>query len=132
MLTIAITSFSFIYGPHPKDESGNGGGFVFDCRALPNPGRYEEYKALSGKDRAVQLFLEQEDEVATFLDSVFKLVSQSVKKYQERGFTSLSVNFGCTGGQHRSVYSAERLAEYLQNHFDIYLNLVHLREEVWG
>ena len=132
MLTVTITSFSFIYGPHPKDESGNGGGFIFDCRALPNPGRYEEYKALSGKDSAIRLFLEQKDEVAVFLDSVFKLVSQSVKKYQERNFTSLAVNFGCTGGQHRSVYSAERLAEYLQKHFDIHLNLVHLREEVWG
>lgn len=132
MLTVTITSFSFIYGTYPVDESANGGGFVFDCRALPNPGRYQEYKALSGKDAAVIQFLEQDEEVADFLKSVFKLVRQSVRKYQERGFTHLQVNFGCTGGQHRSVYSAEKLAEYLENNFSIHLNLIHLREEVWG
>lgn len=132
MLTVTITSFSFIYGSYPKDDGTNGGGFVFDCRALPNPGRYQEYKALSGKDDAVIQFLEKEEEVQAFLESVFKLVSQSVKKYQARGFTSLQVNFGCTGGQHRSVYSAERLAEYLRNNFSVNLNLIHLREYLWG
>lgn len=132
MLTVTVTSFSFIYGPFPEDKSGNGGGFVFDCRALPNPGRFDEYKALSGKDDAVRQYLEKETEVVAFLESVNKLVSQSVRNYQERNFSHLQVNFGCTGGQHRSVYFAERLAEYLKKHFEINLNLNHLREEVWG
>ena len=132
MLTVTVTSFSLIQGSYPQDESPNGGGYVFDCRALPNPGRYQEYKALTGKDDAVIQFLEQEEEVAVFLESVFKLVTQSVKKYQERGFTNLQVNFGCTGGQHRSVYSAESLAEYLKNNFSVNLNVIHLREKVWG
>ncbi|MCD6178668.1 MAG: hypothetical protein J7K39_02080 [Bacteroidales bacterium] len=132
MLTVTVTSFSFIYGSYPKDDNSNGGGFVFDCRALPNPGRYEKYKALSGKDDEVSKYLEQQEEVALFLDAVFKLVSQSVKKYQERGFENLQVNFGCTGGQHRSVYSAERLTDYLNENFDIKVNLIHLREKIWG
>jgi RNase adaptor protein for sRNA GlmZ degradation len=132
MLTVTVTSFSYIYGSHPKDESGNGGGFIFDCRALPNPGRYEQFKSLSGKDKSVILFLEKEDEVGLFLESVFKLVTQSVKKYQERDFTSLMVSFGCSGGQHRSVYSAEKLAGYLEKNFDVNIKLVHLREEIWG
>ncbi|RLD37694.1 MAG: hypothetical protein DRI74_06015 [Bacteroidetes bacterium] len=132
MLTVTVTSFSFIYGSYPKDDNSNGGGFVFDCRALPNPGRYEKYKALSGKDDAVSKYLEQQEEVALFLDAVFKLVSQSVKKYQERSFENLQVNFGCTGGQHRSVYSAERLTDYLNENFDIKVNLIHLREKIWG
>lgn len=132
MLTLTITSFSFLYGPHPKDETGNGGGFVFDCRSLPNPGRYQEYRTLSGRDAAVCLFLDQEAEVEEFLALVFKLVSLSVKKYQEIDFTNLMVNFGCTGGQHRSVYCAEKLAEYLPQHFNLKINLIHLREEVWG
>jgi len=132
MLKVAITSFSFLYGPTPTDDSGNGGGYVFDCRALPNPGRYYEFKALSGKDKAIREFLGKEEEVKAFLESVFKLVAQSVIKYQERNFTNLMINFGCTGGQHRSVYSAERLAAYLKENFDIEVNLTHLREEIWG
>ncbi len=131
MLTVTITSFSFLYGPFPEDESGNGGGFIFDCRALPNPGRYEEFQRLSGKDLAVSQFLDKEIDVANFLESVFKIVSLSVKNYQKRGFTNLLVNFGCTGGQHRSVYAAERLVQHLNDHFDTNINLVHLREEVW-
>lgn len=132
MLSVSITSFSFKYGPAPVDESGNGGGFIFDCRALPNPGRYDAYKALSGKDKAVIDYLEKEKELELFLSHVFALVDQSVKTYIERDFSHLQVNFGCTGGQHRSVYSAERLANYLKEKFDISINLIHLREEIWG
>ncbi|WP_240925068.1 phosphotransferase [Maribellus sediminis] len=129
-LTIRITSFSYKKGI-PDDPSGNGGGYVFDCRAINNPGRYEEYKKLSGKDLAVQEFLEQKSEMGLFLDAAKKLVEQSVKVYLERGFSHLTVNFGCTGGQHRSVYSAEKLGEYLQNNYPVNVVLVHREQDSW-
>ena len=113
MLKIRISSFSYIYGSIPPDPSGNGGGFVFDCRALPNPGRYDEYKSLTGMDEPVAKFLLQEQEVKTFLDHVYALADQAVSKYVERGFTNLMFSFGCTGGQHRSVFSAEQLGQYI-------------------
>lgn len=113
MLRIRINSFSFIYGQIPKDPSGNGGGHVFDCRALPNPGRFDEYKKLTGMDESVVEFLLKEKEVHQFLNSVYSLVEQSVEKYLERDFTDLMISFGCTGGQHRSVFSAEQLSQHL-------------------
>ena len=130
MLKIQISSFSYIYGNIPKDSSGNGGGFVFDCRALPNPGRYEEYKSLTGMDAPVAEYLMKEDEVRMFLDQTTSLVDQAVSKYIERGFTSLMVSFGCTGGQHRSVFAAEQLSQYLaDNYSDVIISLRHWARE---
>ena len=127
-LTVTITSFSYKKGI-PADPSGNGGGFVFDCRALPNPGRLVEFQQLTGKDREVITYLEAYPEVEAFLDPVFSLIDQSVKGYLERKFSNLSVQFGCTGGQHRSVYCAERLATYLRSNFPVKVILQHREQE---
>lgn len=123
-LTIHITSFSYKKGI-PDDISGNGGGFVFDCRAIHNPGRYDEYKRLTGKDEPVSHFLDKEEAMQEFLIHVYGIVDYSVEKYLSRGFTHLMVNFGCTGGQHRSVYSAEHLAAHLSEKYGIRIILEH-------
>ncbi len=112
-LVVRIFSFSFHRGL-PKDESGNGGGFVFDGRSLPNPGREERFKNLTGKDAPVIDYLNQQEDVHQFLASVLSLVTASVDNYKQRGFRDLMVSFGCTGGQHRSVYLAEQLAKRLR------------------
>ncbi len=127
-LTVTVTSFSY-KKDIPVDNSGNGGGYVFDCRAVHNPGRYDEYKQLTGRDQEVIRFLEERSDIQTFIDPVLKLVSQSVEIYLSRGFSHLSVSFGCTGGQHRSVYSAERLAEFLKNNYPVNVVLLHREQD---
>lgn len=124
-LTVRIESFSYRDGP-PTDVAGHGGGYVFDCRGLPNPGRFPEYGAVTGRDPAVIAFLEREPAVREFLEHARALVGQSVEVYRARGFTDLSVAFGCTGGQHRSVYCAEALAATLRAQFPIAVAVRHL------
>ena len=116
-LTITINSFSFKNGGVPKDMSGNGGGFVFDCRSLPNPGRYDEFKQLTGQDIEVQNFLNDKEEVQSFLKLTNSIINLSIDNYLERNFKNLFVNFGCTGGQHRSVFFAQKTAEALHEKY---------------
>lgn len=123
-LTVKICSFSYKQGP-PTDNTGNGGGFVFDCRGILNPGRFEEYKKLTGRDKAVQEFLLHKTEMPTFMQHVISLVDISVTDYIKRGFGSLMVSFGCTGGQHRSVYAADKLAEHLREKFNVRTEVTH-------
>ena len=124
-LTVTVCSFSFKKGI-PEDKSGNGGGYVFDCRSTHNPGKYEQYKHLTGKDQPVIDFLEQDGEILTFLESVYRLIDHHVERFLERGFSHLQIAFGCTGGQHRSVYSAEATARHLRERFpNIRIELFH-------
>jgi aminoglycoside/choline kinase family phosphotransferase len=123
-LTVSINSFSYQSGI-PVDHSGHGGGFVFDCRALPNPGRYEEFSESTGRDKEVIKFLDEKEEMNEFLSHVTAVVDHAVSVYKQRGFTSLMVNFGCTGGRHRSVYAAEKLCAYLQNKYPVNVIVRH-------
>ena len=123
-LEVRIYSFAYKKGI-PVDTTGNGGGYVFDCRSINNPGKYEHYRQFTGLDSEVVKFLEDDGEVLVFLDSVYKLVDAHVRRFIERKFTHLQVCFGCTGGQHRSVYCAERLAEHLSSRFDVKIVLTH-------
>lgn len=125
-LTVRINSFSY-RDKIPTDFSGNGGGFVFDCRAIPNPGRLEKYRPLTGKDKSVQKFLESQPEVNKFLKESFDIVEQSIVNYIQRRWTDLMVNYGCTGGQHRSVYCAEKLCDFLKHKYDINILLTHTK-----
>lgn len=129
-LVVQIRSFSYKKGI-PTDTSGNGGGYVFDCRGLLNPGRYDAYKYLSGEDAPVKQFLENETKMPSFLEHVCALVSVNVDDYLARSFENLSVSFGCTGGQHRSVYAANHLAGYLEKKYGVATELIHLNKENW-
>ncbi len=128
-LVVKVFSFSYTKGI-PEDESGNGGGYVFDCRSTHNPGRYEPYKQLTGLDEPVIRFLEDDGEILTFLDSVYKLAENHVRRYIQRGFTSLMFCFGCTGGQHRSVYSAQHLAEHIHEKFGVEVRICHREQGI--
>jgi aminoglycoside/choline kinase family phosphotransferase len=130
-LLVTISSFSFIKNGYPKDDTGNGGGFVFDMRGILNPGRFDEYKHLSGLDKPVKDFLEQQTKMPDFLNSMFSVVDISVEEYIKRGFEHLTINFGCTGGQHRSVYAAEALARHLRNKFKVKIELSHTNKINW-
>ncbi len=130
-LLVTINSFSFIKTGYPKDETKNGGGFVFDMRGILNPGRFDEYKHLSGLDKPVKDFLEQQTKIPDFLNGVYSIVDISVEDYIKRGFEHLTINFGCTGGQHRSVYAAEALARHLRNKFKVKINLMHTNKDNW-
>jgi len=130
-LTVRVFSFSF-HRQAPTDESGNGGGFVFDARSLPNPGREERFKPLTGKDESVMDYLNQQEAVHQYLAHVLSLVDASVNTYQRRGFTNLMVSFGCTGGQHRSVYLAEQLAKHLRGSSGVEVVVRHIELEKMG
>lgn len=128
-LTVKVMSFAYKKGI-PDDPTGNGGGYVFDCRAVNNPGKYERYKPFTGLDEPVIRFLEEDGEIFPFLEHAYALVDASVKRYMERGFSNLSVCFGCTGGQHRSVYSAQHTAEHLNRKFGVKVVLIHREQNI--
>ena len=130
-LTVKIQSFSYLKNGYPKDETKNGGGYVFDCRGILNPGRIDEYKTQSGQDKPVKDFLEQQTLMPKFLNSIYDIVDITVEDYIKRGFESLEINFGCTGGQHRSVYAAEAVSRHLKNKFGVKTILAHLNNQNW-
>ncbi len=129
-LTVTIKSFSYKKGI-PQDQSLNGGGFVFDCRGILNPGRFHAYKTITGQDKPVIDFLEQQTKMNDFLNSAFDIVDISVEDYLQRNFESLAINFGCTGGQHRSVYAAEQMARHLKNKYRVKVTLEHTNRDSW-
>jgi RNase adaptor protein for sRNA GlmZ degradation len=128
VLTVRVFSFSF-HHQIPTDESGNGGGYIFDARSLPNPGREERFKPLTGKDAPVIDYLNQQESVHQYLSNVMSLVDATLKSYQGRGFRNLMVSFGCTGGQHRSVFLAEQLAKHLRAASGVEVEVRHVELE---
>ena len=128
-LTVDVVSFSYKRGI-PDDTSGNGGGFVFDCRAIHNPGRYEPYKKLTGMDEPVIKFLETESNIAEFLENAYAMVDNMVDTYMKRGFTHIQICCGCTGGQHRSVYSAEHIARHVADRFGVRVVVNHMMQNM--
>lgn len=130
-LLVKINSFSYLKTGYPKDDTKNGGGFVFDCRGILNPGRVEEFKTQTGQDKPVKDYLEQQTKMPDFLNSVYNIIDIAVEDYITRGFESLMINFGCTGGQHRSVYAADAVARHLKNKFGVKIELAHKNKENW-
>lgn len=128
-LVVRVLSFSYKKGI-PADPSGNGGGFVFDCRAINNPGKYERYQFFTGMDEPVISFLEEDGEILPFLQQAYEMVDFSVKRYMDRGFQNLMVSFGCTGGQHRSVYAAEKMAQHINEKFGVEVQLIHREQNM--
>ena len=129
-LVVKVNSFSYKKSGIPVDTTENGGGFVFDCRGILNPGRFEEYKAFNGRDKLVKDFLEQQTRMRDFLNNVYNIVDISVEDYIKRGFSSLMVSFGCTGGCHRSVYAADALVRHLRNKFGVNVELNHIEQKI--
>ncbi len=129
-LVVTINSFSYIKSGYPADETEHGGGFVFDCRGILNPGRIEEFKQQTGRNKPVIDFLEQQTKMPDFLNSVYNIVDISVEDYIKRGFASLIISFGCTGGQHRSVYAADTLARHLRNKFKVKVEVNHIQQNI--
>ena len=128
-LEVRVYSFAYKKGI-PDDLSGNGGGYVFDCRAINNPGKFERYSNVTGLDEPVIKFLEDDGEIVKFLDAIYPLIDQHVKRYMERNFTNLMISFGCTGGQHRSVYAAQHVAEHISQKFGTKVSLVHREQNL--
>ncbi|NJN33409.1 MAG: hypothetical protein HC817_03295 [Saprospiraceae bacterium] len=128
-LVVKVNSFSYRKTSYPPDPSGNGGGFAFDCRFIDNPGRFEEYKKLHGRDKPVMDYLKNQTQMEAFLQSVYAIVDKAVETYTERGFDSLMINFGCTGGQHRSVFAADATARHLKEKYGIKIELHHIEQE---
>ncbi|MDD3728578.1 MAG: RNase adapter RapZ [Dysgonamonadaceae bacterium] len=128
-LEVRVVSFAYKKGI-PDDPSGNGGGYVFDCRAINNPGKFERFNNVTGLDELVIDFLEEDGEMGVYLESIYKLVDSHVKRYMDRNFTNLMVAFGCTGGQHRSVYAAQRMAEHISKKFGIKVSLIHREQNL--
>jgi hypothetical protein len=129
-LVVKVNSFSYLKSGYPKDETINGGGFVFDCRGILNPGRIEEFKQQTGRDKGVKDFLEQQTKMPEFLNNVYNIADIAVEDYIKRGFESLMINFGCTGGQHRSVYAADALVRHLRNKFGVKIELNHMEQGI--
>lgn len=128
-LVIRVNSFSYKKGGIPADASGNGGGFVFDCRGILNPGRIEEYKKQTGRDEGVINYLQEKTRIQEFLELIHKTISITVEDYIERGFENLMISFGCTGGQHRSVYSADQTAAFLEKQYGVKTVVHHIEQE---
>lgn len=128
-LEVRVVSFAYKKGI-PSDPSGNGGGYVFDCRAINNPGKFERYNNVTGLDEPVIEFFKEDGEMDVYLESIYKLVDSHVKRYIERSFTHLMISFGCTGGQHRSVYASQKIAEHISKKFGVKVSLTHREQNL--